>query len=116
MVRQSGEDLSKHPYLVRGVVFDNGPVGVFIKMPRNPVLDALDWTLVKAIPSAVPYAEVKVVEAPVKEKDPLQAVQPSRDEDPLGINRNERSKYRDMKNPAPPDSPGSSPTWTVPPK
>lgn len=115
MVKQSGEELAKHPYLVRGVIFDNGPVGMFIKMPPNPVLDALDWTLVKAIPTAVPFPEVKVVEAPTKERDPLQAVEPQANEDPLGLKRSE-GKYRDMKNPAPPDTNGNSPTWKIPPK
>lgn len=116
VVQQSGEELARHPYMVRGVLFDNGPVGIFIKMPRNPVLDALDWTMVKAIPSAVPFPAAKVVEAPVKERDPLQAIEASRDEDPNGLKRMKSEKYRDMKNPAPPDTNGNTPTWTIPPK
>jgi hypothetical protein len=116
VVRQSGEELGRHPYMVKGVIFDNGPVGMFIKMPRNPVLDALDWNLVKAFPSAVPYPEFKVVERPAKERDPLQAVEASPDEDPNGLKRIKAEKYRDMKNPAPPDTNGNSPTWTIPPK
>ena len=116
VVRQSGEELARHPYMVRGVLFDNGPVGMFIKMPRNPVMDALDWTLVKAFPSSIPYPEAKVVEAPVKERDPLDAIEAGPDEDPMGLKRTKTEKYRDMKNPAPPDNNGNTPTWTLPPK
>lgn len=114
IVRQEGEDLARHPYLVHGVLFDNGPVGMFIKMPRNPVLDALDFSFVRSVASKVPYPEVKVVETPVKERDPLQAVETPVNEDPLGLKRNEGPK-RDMKNPAPPDTKENN-QWNVVPK
>ena len=117
IVKKDGEELARHPYLVHGVVFDNGPVGIFVRMPRNPVLDALDFTFVRSVASKVPYPEIKVVEAPVKERDPLQAVEPDRNEDPLGLKRNEPPK-RDMKNPesAPPDTKGTNQWNIVPPK
>ncbi|MBX3171251.1 MAG: hypothetical protein KF760_27835 [Candidatus Eremiobacteraeota bacterium] len=114
IVRQQGEDLARHPYLVHGVVFDNGPIGMFIKMPRNPVLDALDFSFVKSVASKVPYPEAKVVETPVKERDPLQATEAPANEDPLGLKRNEGPK-RDMKNPAPPDTKENN-QWNVVPK
>lgn len=113
IVKQEGEDLARHPYLVHGVVFDNGPVGIFLRMPRNPLLDALDFTFVRSIASKVPYPEVKVVETPVKERDPLQAIEPPRDEDPLHVKRS-NGPYRDMKNPAPAEKNGDSQNWTTP--
>lgn len=113
IVRQEGEDLARHPYLVHGVIFDNGPVGMFIKMPRNPVLDALDFTFVKSVASKVPYPEAKVVEIRDK-RDPLQAIETPANEDPLGLKRNEGPK-RDMKNPAPPDTKENN-QWNVVPK
>lgn len=114
IVKQDGEDLARHPYLVHGVIFDNGPIGIFVKMPRNPVLDALDFSFVKSVASKVPYPEARVVETPVKPRDPLQATEPARDEDPLGLKRNEGPK-RDMKNPAPDDTKGT-PQWNIVPK
>lgn len=114
IVKHEGEDLARHPYLVHGVVFDNGPIGIFVKMPRNPVLDALDFSFVKSVASKVPYPEVKVVETPVKERDPLQATESPANEDPLGTKRNEGPK-RDMKNPAPPDTKENN-QWNVVPK
>ena len=113
IVRQEGEDLARHPYLVHGVVFDNGPVGMFVKMPRNPLLDALDFNYVRSIASKVPYPEVKVVETPTKERDPLQATEAPDNEDPLGLKRSEGPK-RDMKNPAPTDPKGHNQWNTVP--
>jgi len=113
IVKKEGEELERHPYLVHGVVFDNGPVGMFLRMPRNPLLDALDFTFVRTFASTVPYPEAKVVETPVKERDPLQAVEPARNEDPLGLKRSNKP-YRDMKNPAPPDKNGDSQNWTTP--
>lgn len=113
VVRQTGEELARHPYLVRGVVFENGPVGMFIKMPRNPVMDALDWSLVKAVPSTIPFPEPKVVEQRDK-RDPLQAVEGSGDEDPMGLKRIKSEQYRDMKNPETPPTPntnGNSTQW-----
>jgi len=115
VVQQSGEELARHPYLVRGVLFDNGPVGMFIKMPKNPVMEALDWSLVKSVPSKVPYPEVKAVEASGPNKDPLQAVEARPDEDPMNLKRIKSEKYRDMKNPAPPDTNGSNTTWEIKP-
>lgn len=118
VVKQSGEDLGRHPYLVRGVVFENGPVGMFIKMPKNPVMDALDWNLVKAIPSTVPFPEPKVVEIRDK-RDPLQAVEGTDNEDPLGLKRIKSEQYRDMKNPETPPTPntnGNSTQWNTVPK
>lgn len=120
VVKQSGEDLKSHPYLVRGVLFDNGPVGVFIRMPRNPVLEALDWGQVQAITSSIPYLEDKAKEesdvpSPARARDPLQAVQAGRDEDPLRMKRKPFEKDRSMFD-LPQAGEGNDAQWSQPPK
>ncbi len=118
VVKQSGEDLKSHPYLVRGVLFDNGPVGVFIRMPRNPVLEALDWGQVQAITSSIPYPETRDASAeatPSKPRDPLQAVEAKRDEDPLGMKRKPFEKDRSMFDLPQPGEENSG-QWSQPPK
>jgi hypothetical protein len=115
MVKQSGQPLSEHPYLVKGVLFDNGPVGIFIKMPPNPVIDALDWTQLRTFANTVEFPQPKVVETPVKERDPLQAIEAGPDEDPLGTKRKPFEKDRSMfdVNATPSPSDGQ---WSQPPK
>lgn len=114
VVQQSGEELKRHPYLVRGVVFENGPVGIFIKMPRNPVLEALDWSQVWSVPSTVDYPAAKVVEPRPKNKDPLQAVEA--DQDPFGDKRNSFDKDRSMTDRPKDSSSSGNSTWSLPPK
>lgn len=126
LVKKKGEDLTHHPYLVRGVVFDNGPVGVFIRLPGNPVLAALPWNLVQKVATTIPYAGESVPEAgatpaettitptgpagdtpapaettitPEEPRaDPLRAVESKPNEDPLKQKRKPFEKDRSIFN------------------
>jgi hypothetical protein len=114
LIQQSGEDLSKHPHLVRGVVFDNGPIGIYVRMPKTPVLQALDWTQVETVTSTVPFPEPKLPPV-VDRRDPLQAVEAARNEDPLRMKRKPFEKDRSMFDPSvtlPP--PATEGTWYTP--
>lgn len=113
LVQQSGEDLSRHPLLCRGVVFDNGPVGVFIRMPRNPVLQALDWKQVQTVGSTFPYPEPKEPVGSQPATDPLQAVEAPRNEDPLHLQRKPFEKDRSMFDPSI-QAPWSDQNWSQP--
>ena len=117
LVQQTGEELARHPYLVRGVLFENGPVGVYIRMPKNPVLEALDWSMVNTIASTIAFPEAKAPVVKEKARDPLQAVEAGRDEDPLGLKRKPYSKDKSMTDlPTAPAAGDSDPEWSVPPK
>lgn len=117
VVQQTGQPLTDHPYLVRGVLFDNGPVGFFIKMPPNPVLEALEWSQLRTFANSLEFPKPKVVEAPEKPRDPLQAIEAAPDEDPLGTKRKPYSKDRSMfdvnATPSPNEPDGQ---WSQPPK
>jgi hypothetical protein len=114
VVKQSGEELSKHPLLVRGVVFDNGPIGVYIRLPRTPLAEALPWQQVETVVSSRPFPEPKVVDTTVT-PDPLEAVVAPRDEDPLGLKRKPFQKDRSMFDPTL-QEPWNVNTWSQAPK
>lgn len=117
VVKQQGEDLKNHPYLVRGVVFDNGPVGVFIRMPKNPLLEALEWSQVEQVSSSIPYPETQAEAQtqPAVRRDPLQAIEAGRDEDPLKLKRKPFEKDRSMFDVSQPAE-GDSSQWSQGPR
>lgn len=69
-----GELPERHFYLRRGVVFSQGPVGVFVSLPGGELFEALDWSTALRIETQMP-----------EPKQPQQAAEPERD--PLKANK-----------------------------
>jgi len=80
-------------------------------------LEALDWSMVNTIASTIAFPEAKAPVVKEKARDPLQAVEAGRDEDPLGLKRKPYSKDKSMTDlPTAPAAGDSDPEWSVPPK
>lgn len=69
-----GEAPASHPYLMRGMVFRQGPVGIFVRLPGGELFEALDWTSARSVVAQMPPPKEKPIEEP--EVDPLKANKP----------------------------------------
>ena len=60
-----GEPPSKYPYLLRGVAFDLGSVGLYLPVTTGKFSNALDWSQVQSYRGSIaPATAVKPAEAP----------------------------------------------------
>ncbi len=69
-----GEIPSVHPHLMRGMVFRQGPVGIYVPLPGGELFEALDWSTARSVVAQMPPPKEKPVEEP--EVDPLRANKP----------------------------------------
>ncbi|MCA9796239.1 MAG: hypothetical protein KC910_30740, partial [Candidatus Eremiobacteraeota bacterium] len=73
-----GEPPESHPYLTRGVIFQEGPVGLAVYLPQGNLTGALSWTGARRYEAPLP--EPKQPPAPPEEPvDPLKANDPEWD-------------------------------------
>ncbi|MGE0495324.1 MAG: hypothetical protein AB7S38_39325 [Vulcanimicrobiota bacterium] len=73
-----GEPPEAHPYLTRGVIFKEGPVGLAVYLPQGNLTGALSWTGARRY--EVPLPEPKQPAAkPEEPVDPLKANDPEWD-------------------------------------
>lgn len=67
-----GEGPDKHVYLTRGVIFQEGPVGLFVPLRGGALVAALDWSCVRRFEAPLPGPKERLPEA-APQPDPLVA-------------------------------------------